>query len=126
MQRRSIWYALLVASLILSVNAIAAGDDAVVILSCGTATGVGGPCPPCMPPPNDGINIASFSASLSFGQRPASLVVGDSCAAAISDLAGAGFKVVNVAPVGAGFGASSSVSTQAQITYTLLRAKQKE
>jgi hypothetical protein len=110
---------------VLSVNAVAASDDAAVILSCGTATPVVA-CPPCFGSPNDGINIASFSASMSFGHRPASLVVGESCAAAISDLVGTGFKIIDVAPVGAGFGVGTSVFTQAQITYTLLKAKQKE
>jgi hypothetical protein len=98
MQKRSIWFSLLVSCFVVSANALA---DDVLIVSCGTTTHLTGPpiCPPC-PPPDEGINVASISTSMSHIQP--SVAVGDPCAAAISNLVGIGFKIFNIAPVGAG------------------------
>jgi hypothetical protein len=109
---RLIWASLLVSCFVVSASALA---DDVVILGCGTTSH--SPVPP--PSPDEGINVASISTSMSHIQP--SVAVGDPCAAAISNLIGIGFKIFNVAPVGAG--GSSGLVTQPQITYTLLRGR---
>jgi hypothetical protein len=124
MQKRCIWSSLLVLLVILGADAIAAGNEGVVILSCGLVTSSGGGCPPACAPPVDGINVASFSANSHV--LPPSLAIGSSCAAALGDLLGIGFQIVNILPVGAGVGISSAAFTQPQITYTLVKGRSKD
>lgn len=116
MQKRCIWSSLVVLLVMLSANAVAGGNEGVVVLSCGLVTPSSSPFLP-----NDGIGVASFSAN--NHAVPASLAIGSPCAAALGDLLGIGYQIVNVLPVGVGAGHSSTVFTQPQITYTLSKGR---
>jgi hypothetical protein len=120
MQKRLVWFLILVSCGFSGANALAVAAE-VVILSCGVVTPSGGGCPPGCSPPLDGINVTSLS--VKAYSLPSSVSVGAACAAAIADLIGSGFVIVNVEPVGAGFGATNNAFTTPQITYMLFKGK---
>jgi hypothetical protein len=126
MKKQLISCSVLMFSLVITGSALAGvTNPGVIIISCGTTSRVPNPCVDplnmCLPVPDAGINVTSFSSSVT--PPPTSLATGASCAQAIAVLLDNGFKLKNIQPVGAGESANKDVSISGSITYYLVRER---